>query len=389
MSIRLKVALAIAIIFVLAGVGVVWTTNIQFDKARERAANDALSVAANSFEVLEAQDIEKLSAVNDVLRSRADLQELFVAKDRDGLYEATAPLFEELREKYGITHLYFIEAEPDSEIFLRVHNKDKFGDVNERDTYVLSVESKSYGAGKDLGKTAFALRVVHPWYDEAGDLIGYVETGQEIEKFLDIMSEQTDDELALLLKKDGLDAEAWATMRENRNEEDDWNEFEDFVMAHSTHEQVSGEDVDGFDIDALPDDGEIYREELEDGALTVVGAFPVTNTLGERAGAVIVERDISELDENLNASRTQTVMLLLGVGVALIGIVILMLNALVFGRLDSMIANMEDASTRLAGGDFDINLPEPKSDDEIGQFERFFAGFLTAVSSTLKQLSGK
>ena len=389
MSIRLKVGLAIASIFVVAGAGVVWTTSTQFDNARDRAAHDALSVAANSFAALETQDIEKLSAVNDVLRSRADLQELFVAKDRDGLYEATAPLFEELREKYGITHLYFIEAEPDSEIFLRVHNKDKSGDVNERDTYTLSVESKSYGAGKDLGKTAFALRVVHPWYDEAGDLIGYVETGQEVEKFLEIMSEQTGDEVALLLKKDGLDAEAWATMRENRDEEDNWDEFPDFVVAYTTDEAIGGNSIEGFDIDSLPEDGDIFSDKVEGGTPTALGAFPVTNTLGERAGAVIVERDISELADNLNASRTQTVFLLVAVGVLLIGIVILMLNALVFRRLNSMIANMEDASTRLAGGDFDINLPEPKSDDEIGQFEKFFAGFLGAVSSTLKQLSGK
>jgi methyl-accepting chemotaxis protein len=54
-----------------------------------------------------------------------------------------------------------------------------------------------------------------------------------------------------------------------------------------------------------------------------------------------------------------------------------------------MMAHMKEASVRLAGGDFDIEVPLSGSSDEIGAFEHFFADFLGTVSNTIKQLLGK
>ncbi|MDZ4178247.1 MAG: cache domain-containing protein [Coriobacteriia bacterium] len=386
MSVRLKVALAVIVLFIFAGAAVLWTTQGLYRTAIDRAASTSVATAANAFASLEAQDIEKLAAANDVLRSRSDLRDAFAARDRDLLYELSLPIFEELRENYAITHLYFELPEPESTVFLRTHNLDKRDDVNKRDTYALAVETKSYGVGKDLGVTAFALRVVHPWYDDAGELLGYVETGQEIEEFLDLMAAQSGDQLTLLLQKDKLDAEAWATMRENRGDANNWDEYTTYVDAHSTAQAPDAAVVNGLDVAGLADEGTVLTDVASGDAL-VVGAFPVNNTKGEPVGVVIVEHDISELQGQLAAARTQTMIIMSGVGVVLVLVVVLMLNALVFKRLTAMINHMEDASIRLAGGDFDIAMPATDSDDEIGQFEKFFGSFIEAVSSTIKQLT--
>ncbi|MDZ4178125.1 MAG: cache domain-containing protein, partial [Coriobacteriia bacterium] len=375
MSVRLRVALAVIVLFVLAGAAVLWTTQGLYSTAIGRAASTSVTTAANTFASLEAQDVEKLAAANDLLRSRPDLRDAFAARDRDLLYELSLPVFEELRENYAITHLYFELPEPESTIFLRTHNLEKRDDVNKRDTYAMAVETKSYGVGKDLGVTAFALRVVHPWYDEENELLGYVETGQEIEEFLDLMSEQSGDQLTLLLQKDKLDAEAWATMQENRGEDNNWDEYTTYVDAHSTAQAPDATVVDGLDVAGLADEGTVLTDVASDDAL-VVGAFPVNNTKGEPVGVVIVEHDISELQGQLAAARTQTMIILSGVGIALVLVVVLMLNALVFKRLNAMIDHMEEASVRLAGGDFDIAMPATDSDDEIGQFEKFFGSFI-------------
>ncbi len=314
MSIRLKVALAILVVMVLAGAGVLYATQTLYTNAISAANETSVKVAAETFASLQQQDIEKLQAVNDVLRTRTDLQELYLAGDREALYEAAAPLFEQLKENYAITHLYFETAEPTSTVFLRVHNKDKFDDEVGRDTYIAAVESKSYGAGKDLGKTAFALRVVHPWYDAEENLVGYVETGQEIEEFLDIMSEQTGDDLALILNKDALDGEAWAEMRANRDMENNWDDNETIVVAHGTSEELDAADFSYVEIDGLPAEGEAYATDVAGGSDVAVGAFPVENTKGEVVGAVVVEHDITALVEQLSTTRTQMIFILVARG---------------------------------------------------------------------------
>ena len=49
-----------------------------------------------------------------------------------------------------------------------------------------------------------------------------------------------------------------------------------------------------------------------------------------------------------------------------------------------MISTMEDLSVRVAGGDFSAQYEPDGSNDEIGQFEQFFAKLLNLMSQTLK-----
>jgi methyl-accepting chemotaxis protein len=249
------------------------------------------------------------------------------------------------------------------------------------------VGAKSASAGKDLGKTAFALRVVYPWYDESKKLLGYLETGQEIEEFLGVAAAQSGNELALVLRKDALDEDEWAVMRENRGLENTWDEHDEYVVADSTRAHVDTAVIDDISLMDLPDGGDAIRTDVIEGTRYVVGAFPVTNTIGDRVGFVVVEHDITSLVDQLNRTRFQMTVILLIIGAILILVVIFMLNTLVFNRLASMTEHMEAASTRLAGGDFDIKVPKVKANDEIGSFERFFAQFLKAVSQTLQQLT--
>jgi len=67
-----------------------------------------------------------------------------------------------------------------------------------------------------------------------------------------------------------------------------------------------------------------------------------------------------------------------------------MLDSWVFKRLNRMIHTMEDLSVRVAGGDFEAKFTPDGTQDEIGQFEQFFAKFLDLMTSTLRALtSGK
>jgi len=52
-----------------------------------------------------------------------------------------------------------------------------------------------------------------------------------------------------------------------------------------------------------------------------------------------------------------------------------------------MTRTMEDASIRLAGGDYGIGgSVSPAEPDEIGRFEAFLGSFLGTIGATLRQL---
>jgi len=384
----MKVIIAVLLVQLVGAAAVFWQLNGLEVTALDVAAQEAVTDASETFASLETQDIAKLSAINDVLRTREDLVALYSAGDRDGLYEASAPLFEDLKTKYGMTHWYYERPEPESTVFLRVHSKDKFDDELTRKTYLKSVETKSYGAGKELGKTAFALRVVHPYYDANNKLIGYMEVGEEIDHFIEIMKQQTGDELAMVLLKDKLGAEEWATMREAQGLDNNWDDDETMVLADSTSDQVDVDDMI-VPIDQLDENGTVFGEETEEAGMFVRGAFPVVDVTGARVGAVIVEHNIDELSGEMDAARTNALLVLTAAGVVMLVVLTLLLNSLIFKRLDRMVVKMEDASLRLAGGDFSEVEFEISGNDEIGKFEKFFGDFLKLVRSSFKQFYDK
>jgi hypothetical protein len=48
---------------------------------------------------------------------------------------------------------------------------------------------------------------------------------------------------------------------------------------------------------------------------------------------------------------------------------------------------MEDVSTRLAGGDYEVGgTVRPEAADELGRFEAFLGSFLATIGATLRQL---
>lgn len=117
------------------------------------------------------------------------------------------------------------------------------------------------------------------------------------------------------------------------------------------------------------------------------GAFPVLDAAGKPAGAVFVIHDLTALADGIRSAQLRLAAVLAGVGVLLAGLMVVLLNTLVFKRLDAMREHMEDVSLRLAGGEFDVVAPEPAAHDEIGDFERFYADFVHLIGGTLKQLA--
>ncbi len=198
--------------------------------------NREINFSSSYFNTFKNQDIKALSATLDSVLLNRDLKEIFIKRDREALNNYSQPLFQKLKEGYGITHFYF--HLPEGITFLRVHDPSLYGDNVDRFTFKQVVASQSVGFGIELGKTAFALRVVKPLYDN-NNLIGYIELGQEINHFLSILKEETQNEYSLFVDKNYLLKEDWISTREKAGLENNWDEFNKYILIKDTLDKDS------------------------------------------------------------------------------------------------------------------------------------------------------
>ncbi len=248
----------------------------------------AVRAAAAAFAKLEKADVDMLSSALDELAADPALVRPFVARDREKLLAAARPIFERLKAEDQITHFYFLDPEPARTCFLRVHKPEQFGDVVNRDTLLAAIATRKIGYGKDLGKTAFALRVVKPMRS-GGRIVGYMELGEEIDHFFERMKHQTGDDFGLLVDKEHVDRAELARVRND----DRWDERADVVLINSTIWNEKHIHL-GMPLAKLPANGVVLDEWREDQQTYVGGAFPVKNAAGHVVGALFVRHRVGD-----------------------------------------------------------------------------------------------
>ncbi len=386
MSIKVKVTFTIIISLVIGGLAIIYLLNNAYKNNINLIAEESIKVAKETFNSIEKDDVKMLSATLEALLINKEITKAFLKKDRDKLYQTTAPLFKNLKERYGITHWYFINPEPEQTVFLRIHKSThggQYGDVVKRATYLRAVETKGFGTGKELGKTAFALRVVHPYYDN-GKLIGYMELAQEIEHFFEIMKKQTGNDFGLLINKKYLDEKNWASVRANKGLRNNWADMKDVVLIDKTTEDEHIIEFNGDIAEIVPPKG-MALEEIKKGASVYVrGVFPVYDVANRKVGGVFIIKDITPIYKGMKATQTKIigsiVVLIIIISIAML----LMVNRFIFVRLDNMI----NIATRVVGGDYNTKIV-PAADDEVGKFESLFEQFRTVFVNVLSELEKK
>ncbi|ACL66859.1 conserved hypothetical protein [Anaeromyxobacter dehalogenans 2CP-1] len=328
----------------------------------EQAGTERLRGAEEAFASQERAEIEKLSATLDALLSRDDLRQAFVARDRERLLALSAPLFETMRDRDRITHWYFIAPEPDATVFLRVHRPELRGDKVDRVTFRRAVETADVGAGKELGRTAFALRVVRPWLQD-GKVVGYLELAEEIDHFLGAMKSRTGDDYGILVKKRFLDQRRWAEVLGERS--NTWNDRADVVVVDTTTFTEGIIDYEG-DLEVLPDEGVALGEVVRDDRAYMRGIFPLRDAGGRKVGGLFVLHDFTAEHGAARAAMLRSFMVLIGVGAVLAAILAAMLHYAVFARLRRLERRLErEAALRQLPPGRVVEL----TDDEIGRLE--------------------
>jgi HAMP domain-containing protein len=379
-SIQTKVLIALVFCLVL-GFGCVVELMHYFTVENSRAmAIEATTGSQKLFTILEAREISKMTAVSDALVINAQVRDAFAARDRSRLLALTAPLYPQLKSE-GITNWMFHTSEPDMSVFLRLHNPAKFGDHLNRFLDKEVARTHAIVAGNELARAGFAVRIIRPFYDSKGAVIGYVELGEELGQFMNAMKSQTGDDYGLLLNKKFVDKQFWADSSTTLKRRDNWDDNAGFVVADRT---TANDNIIRFegDLATVPELGTAL-EQCRDGSSVLVRAiFPIRDAGGDTVGAMFIVRDITTVYTAMR--KTQNI--LLGVTVVSLSIgvllVLVLLNRLIFRRLQHILT----AATRLVGGDFETKI-KTDSDDEVGQLEQLFEQFRNIFVSVLAEIS--
>lgn len=367
-SIRSKVVAALLACLVVGVAGILTLMRYSFEHNSQVLAADSVTGAQKLFRILESREISKMTAVGETLAAQPQIRDAVAAQDRERLIELTVPLYPQLKQE-GITNWVFHTVEPEVAVLLRVHNPPLYGDHLNRFMTREVARTHALVAGSELAKAGFALRTIRPLYDAKGGIAGYVEFGEEIGRFIHTLKEQTGNDYALLLNKKFMDKQNWADSSAVLGRRDNWDDHADFVLADKT---TNSDGIIQFreDLAAVPEEGKVLERFQESNSVMVRGLFPIRDAAGNTVGAMFVVRDIS--DFYLAMRHTQNVLVGLTVAALALGgvLILLLLNQLVFRRLDHIIV----VATRVVGGDYktEINV---SSDDEVGQFERLFEQF--------------
>ncbi len=166
------------------------------------------------------------------LSEKKEIQDVFLAKDRERLLEIVRPVFLKIRADYDISNLYFHSL--DKTNFLRAYAPNHHGDIITRFTLQEAERTGSVSYGLELGKLeGLILRVVVPWRIK-DRIVGYIELAKDIGKVTQELKKILDIDLVLIVDKSLLNKAQWEKAMEKGAVASEWAQFPDSVVVSKT-----------------------------------------------------------------------------------------------------------------------------------------------------------
>lgn len=309
----------------------------------------------------EAEALEKLLTA---LTSNTQLINSFMSANRTRLLADAKPVFEKIREKFGITHFYFIDTT--GSVLLRVHKPDEYGDILQRATYLEAKQTGKSSKGIEMGKNFFSLRVVEPVYIN-NEIAGYFELGQELDHLIGEFEAITHASISMWVNQQYARKHNLVNMFEKI---DNWYQ----VMASDSdaHNQFMHTLVSNSDNEITAD----IESEFKDSSYAIQ-TLPFNDAFGDRAGVLMIANDISaQREEMLNyMKKISSITLIL---LTLIFVITIYLSDRIIKPLRNASAILKDISE----GDNEGNLTqrlEIESNDEIGELANNFNKFVNKI----------
>lgn len=299
---------------------------------------------------------------------------LLAQQDRTGLEAASKELFEEIKEKYRLTHLYFIK--PSGEVLLRAHKPPQYGDVLKRITFLGAQRTQQLFSGLEMGKNFFSLRAVQPVHYQ-GKAIGYIEVGQEIDHLFAAFRRLTQKNAALFLTQEFI---------ERKNAKIEGMRLEQFSLLEATAPKMIRQ-VDKNTLSNLLQAGvQAFNTLLVDvqDQKILLGVGPFHDASGAVVGTLLIQQEVTAKHQSMLASLRSNFMVLGAISVLLIVTLLYLLSHLIL----TPVKLIHENSMRLARGEgtLDSMSSLTRRSDELGKMGLAFENMAQtlAASSWLK-----
>ena len=370
MTIKSRLLLTIGVVVILSSLGMgVYSYQNQVTQLLHRHRNLA-SQQHRLFTAILSADAEGLRrAVSGLSRLEA-LRHPLATRDRNALLAVSLPIFEELKSKQAITHMYLIA--PDGTVLLRAHLPEQHGDRLTRATYLQAAATKQISSGLEMGKNFFSLRCVAPLF-AGNQLLGYLEVAEEIDHIFARMREITGNDVALFLPRDYLlrfDSAVKAPAGSAYA-----------VLYPSTSELAlpAGPDPDQFLDEGLK--AFTVRDSARGDTRYLVSAGPIQDAFGETAAVLFSQQDIT----SAYAAIWRGVMSSLTVFAGILAVGNLLLYFSMRKSLDFFLAIRRHIQNVTRTWDLDKRI-EIVTDDEIGELAEDLNRMQTEIGSLKSSL---
>tara|TARA_R110002111_G_scaffold261826_3_gene335803 strand:+ start:6402 stop:8291 length:1890 start_codon:yes stop_codon:yes gene_type:complete len=289
LKLRILVPVIVAMVVVLGCslFGMYWqnrqTISADVD-ARIKGAHRVLGIQLD-------EDAAMLVGFQQFITVNEKLQKSWASKDREELLRHASQIYERIHLSNRVTHFYFIDL--DQTCFLRVHRPSQFGDKIDRETIKQTVRTGKTSYGIELGKFGhFTLRVVQPWIVN-GELLGYIELGEEIEHITPKLAEVLGVEILFAIEKKFLDQQQWEQGLKTLGHSGDWDQLSNFVVIDQTIDQVPPALVASID-SGNQNNTQITFREPSTQKLYRGGIMPLIDASQEQVGSLVVMKDITQ-----------------------------------------------------------------------------------------------
>jgi len=262
------------------------------------------------------------------------------AGDRQRLLALATPIYERLNKQNNVTHFYFHDAQRIN--LLRVHKPEKYGDKIDRFTAVGAEKRGALFSGIELGPLGtFTLRSVIPVF-EAGQLIGYLELGQEIDGIIFETRAMFHVELLMLIDKQYLKQSAWEDGMRMLGRPFDWNELSTAVLVSQSLPNVPVGILNR--MVAAKSSGITIGQDIDLHELTYwAGIIPMNDAGGRPVATLVMLRDMTPL-----ISQTKLELLYFTGISAFMGMLILILFYFILGRTEEALRVSEERFEKIS-----------------------------------------
>ncbi len=377
-SIRKKILTIVISGLILISISILIFIKSGYNKQFNELSANALIINKKTFSNIIENDKTKLLVAMEIISTDRNLKYLFETKQQNKLYENCYPLFNSLKQKFGISHWYFINL--DKTCFLRVHRKSFYGDTINRATLNQSFIAHKSAMGLELGSRAFAYRIVSPYYDN-DSLIGYLEISESINEFSQQLKKNSGDDFALLIDKKYLNEEKWNKARIEYPDMPAWDEHKDVVVINKTNENFQIKELQSF-IENMPDSGLIIDDTYNyEDKLYILGGFPVYDFSGQKVGVFIFTHDITSTYNKITSDLKRNSVLFILLAIALISGIFLIIKYSIILPLDKAKNYIQELSKGNLNADLQIS-----SNDEIGDMLIYLKKMVAKISQTLSNI---